>query len=431
MKFSNKVKIFIGTIMFSLLILIVVNSGYYNKKVNLIKKKELEGSITFVSNRTDKKENIEKIIEEFRLLNPKVNIELELLGDASTILYKRALVGELPDITLVPGGINVTDYNKYFLPIDDLGFDRDNIYNYEVGLSNDGHLYAVTTSLNWNGFIYNKNLFNEAKIDKLPSTLEEFFDACEKLKAIGVVPIALNYKQGWLMDKWIDFVPYVIDDKIESKIIYDNIDILDDNSSVFKSINFVRDIVQNKYCEEELLSYEWKNCKEDIRDGSVAMFLGNSDFKYQLEDVGMNIDDIGMFPFMGSDKISVYGDYSIGISKETKSPEVAKAFLKFLFENDRYANAVDILSPLKNSENNKKFFEELNKLNLPLDIYSENVKENNNSVNNIHEYYDILRKNVELDSSFVQLYSICNNPEEIRKNINYKWNELKKGMTLE
>lgn len=431
MRINNKIKVLIGTSIISILIIFIINKIFYKDEINLIKNEELEGNITFVSNRTDKREEIEELIEEFESLNPKVSIELELLGDASNILYKRALVGELPDVTLVPGGINVTDYYKYFLPIDDLGFNRDNIYNYEVGLSEDNHLYCITTSLNWNGFIYNKSIFKEAKIDKLPSTIDEFFDVCERIKSLGVVPIALNYKQGWLMDKWIDFVPYVIDKNLESRVIYDNINILDDNSSIFKSISFVRDIVQNKYCEEDLLSYEWKNCKEDIRDGRVGMFLGNSDFKYQLEDLGMNIDDIGMFPFMGSDAISIYGDYSMGVSKETRYPEASKAFLKFLFEEDRYANAVDILSPLKNSEKNKEFFKELEKFNLPLDIYGEKVKINSEGVNDTHEYYDTLRKSIGIDSSFVQSYSICDNPEEIRNKINSEWSELRKSILLE
>ena len=164
----------------------------------------------------------------------------------------------------------------------------------------------------------------------------------------------------------------------------------------------------------------------------LVCYLGNSDFKYQLDDIGMNIDDIGMFPILGSDSIlGIYGDYSMGVSKETRYPEASKAFLKFLFEENRYANAVDILSPLKNSEKNKEFFKELEKFNLPLDIYGEKVKINSEGVNDTHEYYDTLRKSIGIDSSFVQSYSICDNPEEIRNKINYEWSELRKSILLE
>lgn len=431
MRISNKIKALLGASIISVLIIFIVNKIYYKNEINLIKKEELEGNITFVSNRTDKKQEIEELIEEFESLNPKVSIELELLGDASTILYKRALVGELPDVTLIPGGINVTDYYKYFLPIDDLGFTAEDIYSYEVGLSNDNHLYSLTTSLNWNGFIYNKEVFKKANINKLPTTIEEFFEVCKKIKELVVTPVALNYKQGWLMDKWVDLVPYIIDKNIEHKVVNEGLEILDDKSSIFQSINFVRNIIENKYCEEDLLNYEWDKCKEDIRDGKVAMFLGNSDFTYQLEELGMDKGDIGMFPFMGSEDIYIYGDYSMGISKGTRYPEASKAFLKFLFEEDRYANTVDILSPLKNSEKNKTFFKELEKFNLPLDIYGEKIETNSEGVNDTHEYYYTLRKSIGIDSSFVQSYSISDNPDAIRNKVNSKWNEFKKSILLE
>ena len=47
----------------------------------------LEGNITFVSNRTDKSVEIEALIKEFEEINPKVNVTLELIGDAQSILH--------------------------------------------------------------------------------------------------------------------------------------------------------------------------------------------------------------------------------------------------------------------------------------------------------------------------------------------------------
>lgn len=389
------------------------------------KNKELEGEITFVSNRTDKKEELKILISEFEGIYPKVKVNLELIGDAEEILQRRAMVQELPDVTLIPGAIKVSEYDKYFLPLDDLGFTEDNIYNYSTGIGNDGKLYNLNTSISWNGVIYNKNIFKEAGINEIPKTQEEFFNLCSLIKDKGITPIVLNYKQAWTMGTWLDIAAYLFDENLEQNIIDNNEDVLGDNSGIFKALNFVRNIYINNYCEDNLLSYEWEQSKLDIINGKVAMIFWDSNFKYQLEDVGMNINDIGMFPLPGSKYLKVYGDYKIGISKNTKYPEVSKAFLKFLFEEDRYANAVNILSPLKENSKNKELIRELEAYDMRIDIHGDTIKNQTVEDINTHEEYDSLRRLSGLDYSFVQDYIISDDVGKLKDEINKRWNELR------
>ena len=128
--FSKSFYIFLLILL--LLAVPVVGAKLFLKEINLgtNDEEELKGDITFVSNRTDKRDEIEALINEFEELNPKVNVELELIGDAETILQRKASVGELPDVTLVPSNISKNEYANYFLTIDDLGFNDNNIYNY-------------------------------------------------------------------------------------------------------------------------------------------------------------------------------------------------------------------------------------------------------------------------------------------------------------
>ena len=388
--------------------------------------KELEGKITFVSNRTDKKEELKTLISEFEEKYPKVIVNLELIGDAEEILQRRAIVQELSDVTLIPSAIKASEYEQYFLALDDLGFTEDNIYNYSTGIGLDGRLYNLNTSISWNGIIYNKKVFEEANINKIPKTQEEFFNLCKILKEKGVTPIILNYKQAWTMNTWLDIAPYLLDDNLERNIIINNKNILSDDSGVFKALNFVGNVYQNNYSEDNLLGYEWEQSKMDIKNGKVAMIFWNSDFKYQLEDIGMNIEDIGMFPLPDSKYIKVYGDYKIGVSKNTKYPEISKAFLKFLFEEDHYANEVNISSPLKANSKNEDLIKELESYNIPIDIHGETIRNQTIEDLEIHEQYDTLRRLSELDYSFVQDYIISDDIENLRNQMNIKWNELKK-----
>ncbi|MCR1951121.1 ABC transporter substrate-binding protein [Clostridium sp. DSM 100503] len=420
----------------SIMVIMAIITTFFGVKIikedkaegNILKNenKELAGEITFVSNRIDKKEELKTLISEFEEEHPKVKVNLELIGDAEEILQRRAMVQELPDVTLIPSAIKASEYSQFFFDLDDLGFTEDNIYNYSTGIGSDGKLYNLTTSISWNGIIYNKSVFKKLNINELPKTNEEFLNLCKAIKDNKIIPIALNYKQVWTMNTWIDVAPYLFDVKLEKNIILNNEDILSDNSGIFRALNFVRNIYQNNYCEDNLLNYEWEQSKVDIKNGKVAMIFWNSDFKYQLEDIGMNMDDIGMFPLPDSKYIKVYGDYKIGVAKNTKYPELSKAFLKFLFEEDRYANAVNILSPLKENLRNRDLIKELEAYNIPIDIHGDTIKNQTEEDRKIREWYETLRRLSGLDYSFVQEYITSSDIENLRDQMNNKWNELER-----
>lgn len=194
--------IFILVIIILLIPLLGVIFLFSGRNINSIVKKDnnLEGDITFVSNRTDKRQEIQELINNFEKLHPKVKVNLELIGDVQAILQRKASIGELPDVTLIPSTISKTEYSNYFLSLEDLGFSDDNLYNYYMGAGDDGNLYCLNTSITWQGVIYNKDIFKEANINKIPKTINELFDVCEKVKALNVTPLAINYRQQWTMD---------------------------------------------------------------------------------------------------------------------------------------------------------------------------------------------------------------------------------------
>lgn len=423
MKTYRKINKAVITGLIILIVFITLIFVLNKNKINIDEKngQKLEGEITFVSNRTDKRDEINNLIDEFEKIRPKVKVKLELIGDAEGILERKASVGELPDVTLIPSVIESKELNKYFLPIDDLGFNEDNIYNYNLGLGSDKNLYCLSTSMSWHGVIYNKKIFNELGITNLPKTESEFWDVCNKIKDNKIVPVALNYKQSWIMGMWLDMIPYIYNSNMEDDMLLQSKDILGDNSEVYKSLNFAHQIYANGYSEKDLLNYDWTQCKNDIVNGKVAMTIWNSDFINQLEDMGMNQEDIGIFPIPESRKIEIFGDYRIGVSKNSKYPEVAKEFLKFLFEEDRYAKAVNIMSSLKNSEDTAKFIEKLYDFNIPVNFHEEIILKQSDIQKKRHEKFFYLKNKVGIDYSFVQKYIISNDIDSLRNETNKKW----------
>lgn len=384
---------------------------------------ELQGEITFVSNRTDKAIEIKELIAQFEKENPGVTVNKELMGDVESVLQLRASVGELPDVTLVPGNIGKAEYHKYFLSIDDLGFDNTNIYNYYMGTGEDNALYCLNSSINWQGIIYNKEIFKEAGIDKIPTTINELFDACKKIKAIGKTPIAVNYSQTWTMNLWVDVIPHLFDNNLEINTLINNQDILGKSNGMYKSLNLVREIVKNGFCEETLTNYDWQKFKNDMSNGEIAMTIWSSDFKYQLEDMGMNPEIIGMFPIPETETVKIYGDYKFAISKNTENPELAKAFLKYIFEEDRYVNAVNTMSPLRNSEKNIKAFEELSEYEIPIVFYSDFVNSMSVEKADIVEKFANMKKVNEIEYQFVQRYIREDDLNSLTDGLEKKWDQ--------
>lgn len=424
MRYFSK-RFYIFSLILLLLAVPVVGAKLFLKEINLgtNDEEEFKGDITFVSNRTDKRDEIEALINEFEELHPNVNVELELIGDAETILQRKASVGELPDVTLVPSNISKNEYVNYFLTIDDLGFNDNNIYNYDMVLGSDSRLYCLNSSITWQGVIYNKEIFQKANIEKLPTTIEELFQACEKIKALGVTPIAINYRQSWTMNLWVDIIPHLFDNNFSKDTVLGNKTILNSDSGMYKSLNLVRELVKRGYCEEDLLNYDWQQFKNDMNNGEVAMTIWNSDFINQLEDMGMTKDNIGMFPVPETEIIKIYGDYKFAVSKKSDNPEVAKEFLKYIFEESRYSKAVNNISPLKEDDDSKVRLEVMKEYGIPVEFYADFMRKQSVYDAKLEEEYLRLKNINGLDGSFVQKYITEDNINNLINETENKWKE--------
>ncbi|WP_235912293.1 extracellular solute-binding protein [Ruania zhangjianzhongii] len=61
----------------------------------------------------------------------------------------------------------------------------------------EGQTYGLPYNFGIEGFWYNKELFDQAGITELPTTLEELYDAIDALKDAGITPIGVGAGDGW------------------------------------------------------------------------------------------------------------------------------------------------------------------------------------------------------------------------------------------
>ncbi|HHV09468.1 MAG TPA: extracellular solute-binding protein [Clostridiales bacterium] len=159
--------------------------------------------------------------------------------------------------------------------------------------------------------MYNKTLFEKAGIDKLPTTVDEFFEACEKLKAVGVVPFGFaNAKvndahMNWWLHNFISQMDQELRDKMdldgngfvtknELVAATDN-NLIDFTASPFKdSITLLKEFSQ--YWNSDFNSTDVSGIMDLWLSEKVAMMTIGSFQAYQLEGIGDLGFEYGLMP---------------------------------------------------------------------------------------------------------------------------------------
>lgn len=146
---------------------------------------------------------VETINAEFKAANPGVDIVTESYPDQpyQEKIKIYATAKQLPDVfkywsfsTLLKPLVD----GSFVVPLDQAAFAKhgylpgaleSNVYN--------GKLYGIPVSADLWVVYYNKKLFKDAGIDKLPATLEEMLALAPKFKAKGIIPMSTDGKDAW------------------------------------------------------------------------------------------------------------------------------------------------------------------------------------------------------------------------------------------
>ena len=147
---------------------------------------------------------VKAAIEDYMSKHPDIEVEINFNGREIRKTLQPALDnGQTIDFWDENIERTTKNWGKYALKLDDY---ITNVYDTTDGkpyeeviikslldlgrsFSEDGSLYAVPYQPFVFLFNYNKKIFREAGIEKVPETWEEFKDACAKIKALGIPPI--------------------------------------------------------------------------------------------------------------------------------------------------------------------------------------------------------------------------------------------------
>jgi len=157
----------------------------------------------------------EALVKAFEAKYPqiKINIVSQPADNYFDLLQAAAISKTGPDLATMWTGLFALKYQSFLQPLNDLvplsdlmklkGIDYSSI-NFNA---DDGVLVVPLEVQFYNGF-YNKELFQRAGITSLPTTWDELFAACDKLKAAGITPFVYGsggQALGASFYAWYDF----------------------------------------------------------------------------------------------------------------------------------------------------------------------------------------------------------------------------------
>lgn len=146
---------------------------------------------------------IEQINTEFKAANPGVEFVTESYPDQPWQQKVKIYVAskQLPDVLKywsLPSMLNPLVAAKMVEPLPKATFAK---YGYLPGALEGnmigGKLYGIPVSADTWVLYYNKKLFKDAGIDKIPTTIDELIATVPKFKAKNIIPISTDGKDAW------------------------------------------------------------------------------------------------------------------------------------------------------------------------------------------------------------------------------------------
>ncbi|WP_413458638.1 ABC transporter substrate-binding protein [Herbaspirillum huttiense] len=217
-------------------------------------------------------------VDEFKKANPDVDVKVSFIEEEA---YKVQLPGWLstqaPDIINWHNGERMAFYASRGL-LEDLsedwkknGWDSTYASTKEASSWQGKQYSAPTVYYSW-GMFYRKDLFKKVGVAAEPKSWDEFLEACKKLKAAGIAPIAVGGRDAWTLAGWFDY----LDLRINGNAFHQQLmagEVAYTDPRVKKVYTAWKSLIDNKYFIDNALSYDLDGAQPFLFQGKAAMML--------------------------------------------------------------------------------------------------------------------------------------------------------------
>lgn len=295
-----------------------------------------------LTNRLDLIENgvFQQYADQFAQLNPGVSVQFEGIQNYASDIMVRLSTRNLGDVLLLPNNIKNEALPDYFEPLDDSMFENIHFADFKAY---SGRRYGIATGASTTGIVYNKEAFKKAGITDIPTTLDQFYAACEKLKQAGIVPVYLNYGAQWPLMTWgEDLVSYMTGDPDYLNEMVNTDEPWTIDNPWGQAITIVKTLIDRGYVEKQMISNQWEVSKTELAQGRAGMYLMGNWVINQIVAAGAKSEDIGFFPFPYDNSEKRYAplspDWFVGVSKFSENKPLAEAWVKFFVNESGYVD---------------------------------------------------------------------------------------------
>jgi len=283
----------------------------------------------------------EDVVAEFEAANEGVTINV-IPGnkDYENIMKTKMGANDLPDFWTTHGW-SVARYSEYLMPLTDQEWvSRLNPGIEKVVTDANGDVFVLPTDVDLSGIAYNKTVLEDLNInpDEL-KTWDDFRAACEIIKENNITPIHIGGKESWPIGNFLDWVA--------PTFLITNDD--DNHRAALKDGTFdwsnwdqvgvmLQEFDEKEYFNVDSLSSTYIDSAKNLAQGKAAFaFYGN----YVIAEAYTYNENanLGFIPVPSNapadEPTLISGERTtVGIWKDTEYPEVAKAFVSYLSNDE-------------------------------------------------------------------------------------------------
>ncbi|MEA3319923.1 MAG: ABC transporter substrate-binding protein [Bacillota bacterium] len=288
-------------------------------------------------------DQLAEMIKEFEAEHPNIKVKLETVGggaDYGAALKAKFASGEQPDIFNNGGFKELELWKEHLADLSEEPWAEHVLPIGKVPMTDpeDGKLYGMPVNLEGYGFIYNKDLFEEAGITEAPTNITELKAAAKKLEAAGITPFSAGYAEWWVIGQHLLNIPFAQQEDPEAFIagLYDGSEKIVGNKH-FEEFKEVLDAEIN-FGNDNPLTTDYNTQVTQFASGQTAMLQqGNwtENMIYEVDpDMNMGFLPIPINDDASADSLPVGVPNNWAINKNSENIEEAKTFLNWMVSSE-------------------------------------------------------------------------------------------------
>ena len=291
--------------------------------------------LTMGSWRTDDVEQMNRLLNAYKKLAPKVTIKFQPTNppDYNATLRLQLDSGTGPDLMYARSYAAGQElYNAgYFADCTDIpglmeNFSASNLAPWQMS---DGTMFAVPFAAVSHAVYYNKDIFKKEGLS-IPENWEAFLSLCDTLEKKGYTPLANGLADEWdiLETFFFGLLPNYIGGA-DMRVKYESGELPLNDRNFVEAYQAMADVAQ--YCPDGFESVTYNDSQVLFNSQKAVMFVDGSWTAGVYKDAPF---DWGLFaipaPKGKSTAICFHPDLAITMNTATKYPEEARAFLAWL-----------------------------------------------------------------------------------------------------